>query len=87
MEGANTCTLNMAVTGHLPSSRVRLSDRELRSEGLTSSDNRREKTVLRDACNIPLFIESDRLFIQALIGKQSEVCIEFSLQLFMTSTC
>lgn len=30
---------------HLPSSRVRLSDKELRSEGLISSDNGREINI------------------------------------------
>lgn len=40
---------NKSTVEHLPSSRVRLSDRELRSEGLTSSDKRRDK-YLNKAC-------------------------------------
>lgn len=47
--------MSMAMPGHLPSSRVRLSDRELRSEGLTSSDKRGEETDFRDASEILIF--------------------------------
>jgi len=53
-ESERTHTEHTAVPGHVPSSRVRLSDRELSSDGLTSSGRTEEKTALRDASDIPL---------------------------------
>lgn len=48
---------------HSPSSRVRLSERELRSEGFVSSDKRGEKALIRDFFDNVLFIQSDTIYL------------------------
>ena len=63
-EDVNTCILSIIMPQHSPSSRVRLSDRELRSEGLTSSVMRGERWHLE----MILLTESDSIMNPLLVA-------------------